>query len=92
MNDEIEDLIQETEITLRDAYNRGLNKGGELNRVSRARVTDLISAFVIYADKNYRQSVHAEDGVLYIHKETNAIHSLSALIKTFLLAYDYGQD
>ena len=92
MKDEIEDLIQETEITLRDAYNRGLNKGGELNRVSRARVTDLISGFTIYVTKNFRQSTNSEDELIYIHKDTNQIQLLPQLIKTFLLAYDYGQD
>ena len=92
MTDEIEDLIQETEITLRDAYNRGLNKGGELNRVVRAKVTDLISAFTIYTTKNYRQSYNTEDDLIYTHKETNQIQTLPQLIKTFLLSYDYGQD
>jgi hypothetical protein len=92
MNDEIEDLIQETEITLRDAYNRGLNKGGELNRTVRATVTQLISAFTIYTTKNYRQSYNTEDDLIYTHKETNQIQTLPQLIKTFLLSYDYGQD
>lgn len=92
MKDEIEDLIQETEITLRDAYNRGLNKGGELNRVSRATFTQLITAFTLYVLKSYRQTYNTDDEIIYVHKETNAIHSLSTLIKTFLLAYDYGQD
>jgi hypothetical protein len=92
MNDEIEDLIQETEITLRDAYNRGLNKGGELNRTVRATVTQLISAFTIYTTKNYRQSYNTEEDLIYTHKETNQIQELPQLIKTFLLSYDYGQD
>lgn len=92
MTDEIEDLIQETEITLRDAYNRGLNKGGELNRVVRAKVTDLILAFTIYSTKSYRQTYNTEGELIYIHKDTDAIHTLPQLIKTFLLAYDYGQD
>jgi hypothetical protein len=92
MTDEIEDLIQETEITLRDAYNRGLHKGGELNRVSRALVTDLISGFTIYVTKNYRQSYNTEEDLIYVHKDTNQIQELPNLIKTFLLSYDYGQD
>lgn len=92
MIDEIEDLISETEITLRDAYNRGLNKGGELNRTVRATVSDLISTFTTYSIKNYRQTYNTEDELVYIHKETNTILTLPQLIKTFLLSYDYGQD
>lgn len=87
MTDELEDLIQETEITLRDAYRRGIEKGEQASKVALKNNTKMLVSFEVYVTKNYKRMV--VDGELFFVDEPNQVAiTLTQAIKNFLLTYD----
>ena len=87
MTDELEDLIQETEITLRDAYRRGIERGGEASKVALKNNNKMLFSFEVYVTKNYKRMV--VDGELFFVDEPNQVAiTLTQAIKNFLLTYD----
>lgn len=87
MTDELEDLIQETEITLRDAYRRGIEKGEQASKVALKNNTKMLVAFEVYVTKNYKRMV--VDGELFFVDEPNQVAiTLTQAIKNFLLTYE----
>lgn len=87
MTDELEDLIQETEITLRDAYRRGIERGEQASKVALKNNTKMLVSFEVYVTKNYKRMV--VDGELFFVDEPNQVAiTLTQAIKNFLLTYD----
>lgn len=87
MIDEIEDLIQETEITLRDAFRRGVQQGEQAGKVALKSNSDMLTAFEVYITRNYKRMV--VDGQLFFVDEPNQFAiTLTQAIKNFLLTYD----
>lgn len=94
MEDTIEDLIQETEITLRDAYRRGYEKGSKPNKAMLESKADMLRAFEAHLSK-FRRIEDSEREPVFIPKNPDGMPmgiSFSTLIKTFLLTYDNEED
>jgi predicted esterase len=92
MTDILEDLIQETEITLRDAFRRGFEQGGKTNNAILDNRKDMLRKFVSFKTKFIE--FENEGGHFYAlrtHNVESAI-TLDQLIKTFLLTYENGED
>jgi hypothetical protein len=91
MTDELEDLIQETEITLRDAYRRGLEKGEHASRVALKNNTKMLISFEMYVTKNYKRMV-VDDELFFVDEPNQVAITLSQAIKNFLLTYDDAEN
>ena len=91
MTDELEDLIQETEITLRDAYRRGFEKGEQASKVSLKNNTKMLISFEVYVTKNYKRMV-VDDELFFVDEPNQVAITLSQAIKNFLLTYDDEQN
>lgn len=88
----LEDLLGEAEITIRDAYQRGVEKGGRTNRAILEGKKDMLRKFVDY--KNRFNEFKAEDEYYFVSRspQVESPINLEQLIKTFLLTYDNGED
>lgn len=87
MKDEIEDLSEQAEICLRDAYVRGYNKGQQSgSKIPETRET--LRAFISFV-KKYRM-VYTDIGVHFADGDN--IYSEDIIIKNFILTYDYDQE
>ena len=84
----LEDLLGEAEITIRDAYQRGVEKGGRTNRAILEGKKDMLRKFVDY--KNRFNEFKAEDEYYFVSRspQVESPINLEQLIKTFLLTYD----
>lgn len=91
MTDELEDLIQETEITLRDAYRRGIEKGEQASKVALKNNTKMLISFEVYVTKNYKRMV-VDDELFFVDEPNQVAITLSQAIKNFLLTYDDEQN
>jgi hypothetical protein len=94
MEDTIEDLIQETEITLRDAYRRGYEKGSKPNKAMLESKADMLRAFEAHLSK-FRRIEDSEREPVFIPKKTDGIpygSFLTTIIKNFLLTYDDNEE
>jgi hypothetical protein len=92
MTDILEDLIQETEITLRDAYRRGVEQGGKANNAILDNRREMLIKFASY--KNKFTEFKTEDGYYFVSKspQVESPINLDQLIKIFLLTYENGED
>jgi hypothetical protein len=90
--DVLEDLLGEAEITIRDAYQRGIEKGGRTNRAVLEGKKDMLVKFINY--KNKFNEFKAEDEFYFVHRSPNVESpiNLEQLIKNFLLTYDDGEN
>jgi hypothetical protein len=88
----LEDLLGEAEITIRDAYQRGVEKGGRTNRAILEGKKDMLRKFVDY--KNRFNEFKAEDEYYFVSRspQVESPINLEQLIKTFLLTYDNGEE
>jgi hypothetical protein len=87
---DIEDIIQEAEICIRDAYYRGYEEGAKINNLSFITKGDLLRAFDSYANK-YVRLTGDEEGPVFVPRRPEGIRlgiTLDTLIKNFLLSYD----
>lgn len=91
MTDELEDLIQETEITLRDAYRRGIEKGEQASKVALKNNTKMLISFEVYVTKNYKRMV-VDDELFFVDEPNQVAITLSQAIKNFLLTYDDAEN
>jgi hypothetical protein len=84
----LEDLLGEAEITIRDAYQRGVEKGGRTNQAILEGKKDMLIKFASY--KNKFTEFKTEDGYYFVSKSPHVESpiNLEQLIKTFLLTYD----
>lgn len=90
MNEEIEDLMHEAEIVIRDAYQRGFNNGNVSNKALLESKKDMLKAFDSYANK-YIRLTGDEEGSIFVPRQPEGMRlgiTLDTLIKNFLLSYD----
>jgi hypothetical protein len=88
MMPELEDLIGEAEITIRDAYQRGFDNA-KLSFDKSANTKKMLAEFGVFVFKyNLYKNL---DGTKYFNVE-NSLLTLEELISLFLLKYDYEQD
>ena len=90
MNEEIEDLMHEAEIVIRDAYQRGFNNGNVSNKAILESKKDMLKAFDSYANK-YIRLTGDEEGSIFVPRQPEGMRlgiTLDTLIKNFLLSYD----
>lgn len=87
MIDPIEDLVGEVEISVRDAYQRGMSTAmNSINKIpeSRRMLFDFLKFLKTFKISDYEgESVYMTEDTLF-HKEE--------LVSLFLLKYDYEQD
>lgn len=86
----VEDLVQETETCIRDAYYRGYEEGAKENNLSFISKGDLLKSFDSYANK-YIRLTGDEDGAIFVPRQPDGMRlgiTLDTLIKNFLLSYD----
>ena len=88
MTDILEDLIQETEITLRDAYRRGLEQGGEANNAILSNKKDMLVKFISFRNKFVEFENDGEHFFAPRSPQVENAITLEQLINTFLLTYD----
>jgi len=89
MTDHLEDLIQEVEITLRDAYRRGYEQGGQSNKAILDSKRDMLVKFEAYLSTFRRLEGEDKDSIFL--KKSDVMPRgifLETLIKNFLLSYD----
>lgn len=91
MTDELEDLIQETEITLRDAYRRGIEKGEQAGKVALKSNSDMLMAFEVYITKHYKRMI-VDNELFFVDEPNQVAITLTQAIKNFLLTYDDAED
>jgi hypothetical protein len=85
---ELEDLIGEAEITIRDAYQRGFDNA-KLSFDKSAKTKKILAEFGTYISQF---SLYKNlDGAKYFNVENNLL-TLEELVNLFLLKYDYEQD
>lgn len=87
MEDKIEDLIEESNICIRDAYRRGYEDGGVVNRAAISSKKDMLISFESYASKHYRRAI-IHDSLFFVNESKSVALTLEELIKNFLLTYD----
>jgi hypothetical protein len=90
MNEEIEDLMHEAEIVIRDAYQRGFNNGNASNKALLESKKDMLKAFDSYANK-YIRLTGDEEGSIFVPRQPEGMRlgiTLDTLVKNFLLSYD----
>jgi hypothetical protein len=90
MNEEIEDLMHEAEIVIRDAYQRGFNNGNVSNKAILESKKDMLKAFDSYANK-YIRLTGDEEGAIFVPRQPDGMRlgiTLDTLVKNFLLSYD----
>jgi hypothetical protein len=90
MNEEIEDLMHEAEIVIRDAYQRGFNNGNVSNKAILESKKDMLKAFDSYANK-YIRLTGDEEGSIFVPRQPEGMRlgiTLDTLVKNFLLSYD----
>ena len=90
MNEEIEDLMHEAEIVIRDAYQRGFNNGNVGNKAILESKKDMLKAFDSYANK-YIRLTGDEEGAIFVPRQPEGMRlgiTLDTLVKNFLLSYD----
>jgi hypothetical protein len=92
MTDILEDLIQETEITLRDAYRRGIEQGGKTNNAILDNRKDMLKKFVSFRNKFVEFENDGEHFFALRSPQVETPINLEQLLKTFLLTYDNGED
>ncbi len=92
MTDILEDLIQETEITLRDAYRRGVEQGGKTNNAILDNRRDMLRKFVAFKTKFIEFGAEGEHFYSLRNHNVESAITLDQLIKTFLLTYENGED
>jgi hypothetical protein len=86
----VEDLVQEAEICIRDAYYRGYEEGAKINNLSFITKGELLNKFDSYANKYIRLTGDGE-GVVFVPRQPEGMRlgiTLDTLIKNFLLSYD----
>lgn len=86
----VEDLVQEAEICIRDAYYRGHEEGAKLNNLSFVSKSELLRMFDSYANK-YIRLTGDEEGAIFVPRQPDGMRlgiTLDTLIKNFLLSYD----
>jgi hypothetical protein len=86
----VEDLVQEAEICIRDAYHRGHEEGAKMNNLSFISKSQLLRTFDSYANK-YIRLTGDEDGAIFVPRQPDGMRlgiTLDTLIKNFLLSYD----
>lgn len=87
MIDPIEDLVSEAEITIRDAYQRGVFATQEsINKIPTAR--KMLFDFLKFTSK-YRKQVFENDSFYVLD---DVMISTEELVRLFLLSYDYEQE
>ena len=90
MNEQIEDLMHEAEIVIRDAYQRGFNNGNVSNKAILESKKDMLKAFDSYANK-YIRLTGDEEGSIFVPRQPEGMRlgiTLDTLVKNFLLSYD----
>jgi len=86
----VEDIVQEAEICIRDAYYRGYEEGAKINNLSFISKSQLLRTFDSYASK-YIRLTGDEDGAVFVPRQPDGMRlgiTLDTLIKNFLLTYD----
>jgi len=86
----VEDLVQEAEICIRDAYYRGYEEGAKINNLSFITKGDLLKKFDSYANK-YVRLTGDEEGAIFVPRKPEGMRlgiTLDTLVKNFLLSYD----
>jgi hypothetical protein len=86
----VEDLVQEAEICIRDAYYRGYEEGAKINNLSFITKRELLRTFDSYANK-YIRLTGDEEGAIFVPRQPDGMRlgiTLDTLIKNFLLSYD----
>jgi len=86
----VEDIVQEAEICIRDAYYRGYEEGAKINNLSFISKSQLLRTFDSYASK-YIRLTGDEDGSVFVPRQPDGMRlgiTLDTLIKNFLLSYD----
>jgi len=86
----VEDLVQEAEICIRDAYYRGYEEGAKINNLSFISKSQLLRTFDSYSSK-YIRLTGDEDGAIFVPRQPDGMRlgiTLDTLIKNFLLTYD----
>lgn len=89
--DALEDLLGEAEITIRDAYQRGIEKGGRTNKAILESRKNMLNSFELYSRKYYRRAM-IYDSVFFVDESKSVALTLDELIKNFLLTYDDAED
>lgn len=90
MKEEIEDLMHEAEIVIRDAFQRGFNNGNVTNKAILESKKDMLKAFDSYVSK-YIRLTGDEEGAVFVPRKPEGMRlgiTLDTLIKNFLLSYD----
>lgn len=86
----VEDLVQEAEICIRDAYYRGYEEGAKINNLSFISKSQLLRTFDSFANK-YIRLTGDEEGAIFVPRQPDGMRlgiTLDTLIKNFLLSYD----
>lgn len=86
----VEDLVQEAEICIRDAYYRGYEEGAKINNLSFISKSQLLRTFDSFANK-YIRLIGDEEGAIFVPRQPDGMRlgiTLDTLIKNFLLSYD----
>ena len=94
MEDTLEDLIGEAEITLRDAFRRGYEQGSKPNRAMLQSKANMLRAFETHLSK-FRRIEDTEREPVFIPKKTDGMpygSRLTTVIKNFLLTYDDNEE
>ncbi len=90
MKEEIEDLMHEAEIVIRDAYQRGFNNGNISNKAVLESKRYMLRAFDSYANK-YIRLTGDDNGSVFVPRQPEGMRlgiTLDTLVKNFLLSYD----
>jgi len=90
MKEEIEDLMHEAEIVIRDAYQRGFNNGNISNKAVLESKKDMLRTFDSYANK-YIRLTGDDNGSVFVPRQPEGMRlgiTLDTLVKNFLLSYD----
>jgi hypothetical protein len=90
MKEEIEDLMHEAEIVIRDAYQRGFDNGNISNKAVLESKRYMLRAFDSYANK-YIRLTGDDNGSVFVPRQPEGMRlgiTLDTLVKNFLLSYD----
>ncbi len=87
MEDRLDDLKQESADLLKEAYDRGVEDGGQytINQFGSNKL--MISEFVGYLNKNY-EALHSSYQGMYVDKRTFDAVPIGTIIDVFFLVRD----
>ncbi len=82
----VEDLVQEAEVCIKDAYYRGYEEGAKINKLSFKTNGELLNSFLKYVIDNYRIYNNEDFTLSFIYE--GVIYPKEVIIKNFLLSYE----